>query len=194
MKKHTKMLIAFCILIFLWSVIKAQCPEVNPMYQDLVNWRNSNIQNGVSHNIIKVQITVISPSRGGYYGYTAWGKSILLPEIGGNVPCGLGTGPTVFIRSDQIYESNSKIQPFSNKPEHIIKDRFLTLDMVGNRIIDIISLPNQNQSEHIFSNLTRVGDIIYGANNEDIIILNLRMMTYTGNIAPVYRTLEKNEP
>jgi len=37
--------------------------------------------------------------------------------------------------------------------------------MVGNRIIDNISRPNQNQSEQIFSNLTRVGDVIYGENN-----------------------------
>ena len=71
----------------------------------------------------------------------------------------------MFIRSDEIYDSNSKVQPFSNKTEHIIRERWITLDMVGNRIIDNISRPNQNQSEQIFSNLTRVGDVIYGENN-----------------------------
>lgn len=64
--------------------------------------------------------------------------------------------------------------------------------MVGNRIIDNISLPNQKLSEQIFSNLTRVGDVIYGENNGDIIILNLRKLTY-GNDFPIYRTLERNE-
>jgi hypothetical protein len=193
MKKDSIEAIMLLLLVLLCSNMNAQCPNVNPMYQDLVTWRNSNIQNGVSHNIIKVQITVVKPCRGDHYGYTAWAKSTLLPSIGtANAQCNLGTGPTVFIRSDEIYESNSRIQPFSNKTEHIIRERFITLDMVGNRIIDNISLPNNKYSEQIFSDLTRVGDVIYGTNNGDIIILNLRKSTYTDVF--VYRTLEKNKP
>ncbi len=176
----------FSLLILLCSSMSAQCPNVNTMYQDLVSWRNSNIQHGFTHNVIKAQITIISPEQGGSF-HTAWGKSLLV----GFGPCNLITYRTVFIKSDEAYTNNSGVQHFSNKTEHIIKERTITLDMVSNRITVKTYLPSE--PDKIFSNLTRVGDVIYGTNSAaHMIILNFKKDTFSGNIEPIYRTLEPN--
>ncbi len=186
MKKYCFQAIALPMLVLVFSNVMSQCPDINPIYRDLVEWRLSNMQKGISHNVIKAQITAISPERGGSF-HTAWGKSLLMA----NGPCILMTDPTIFIKSDEIYNSNSRIQPFSNKTEHRIKERTITLDMAGNRIIDKIYGPNQ--SETIYTNLTRIGDVIYGTKNAFMIIINFKKSSYSGDIVPMYRTLDLNQ-
>jgi len=189
MKKYFRMLITLSLLVFLYSVIRAQCPNVNPIYQDLDTWRHSNIQNGLSHNIIKAQITEISPRRptGGYF-FTSWGRALLWNGVASYGQCSLTTDHRMrVVRSDRDYQYGVVKQPFSIKIQDMTEE-VVSLDIVNN----IITVKYFNpDSVKRFPNVTRTGDTIYGSDNDGyMIILNLFKTTYTGLQEPIYLTEE----
>ena len=192
MKQYFQMLTSFVLVVSLCQIIKAQCPNVSPIYRDLETWRHSNIQqDGLSHNIIKAQITEISPRRptGGYF-YTSWGRALLWNGVSTYGQCSLSTDHRVrVVRSDRDYQHGQVKQPFSINIGDM-SEEVVSLDIVHN----IITVKYFNpDSVKRFSNVVRIGNTIYGSSDTGhMIILSLFKTAYNGPILPTYYTEDAN--
>src|SRR5882724_5681246 len=155
-------MLAVCI-----CVSNAQCPNVNPIYQDLENWVHANAGPG-KHNGIIAQVTIINQATsGGTHFFTGYGVSCFTQGVSPYGQCNLTTNPGLnFVYSDRY----SAAQPFDVNNRDLSR---VSLDMVNNKII---STSQTWHTEVTYTNVTRTGNIIYAMLPGSMVIINIKKL------------------
>jgi hypothetical protein len=145
-----------------------QCPSVNEKYKDLENWVHGNAGPGKNNGLI-VQVTIINQaSADGTHFYSGWGVSCFAQGVNPYAQCSLTTNPSLnFVYSDR-YNKDQPYQPFDMQTFDVQK---VSLDIVNDKIISESITWNYSVE---YTNVIRMGDIIYGTMQNSMIILNIK--------------------
>ena len=162
MKNKLITTIAF-IMLFCISDVSAQCPTENSIYSDLDNWVHANAGPGRRNGLI-AQVTLINQAPDGRQFYTGYGVSCFSLVASSNGQCDLSTNPWLnFVFSDRYVGG----QPFDIARR---VSKRVKLDIVNNQVT-IEGGPN---SLVTYTNVNRVGNIIYATRSGSILIINIR--------------------
>ena len=165
------------------GTLRAQCPNVSPAYADLESWVHG------ANNGLSVQVTLVNPAASdGTHFFTSWGKSCLEQGVGGYGQCRLTTNPQVYVlysdrtnlstapENTPAHTMHNANQPFSIKAYDV---QVTSLDMVNNTITNKSITWNY---EVVYTNVKRIGGVVYGDKNGNLIILNLSKVHYPSNM------------